>query len=232
MKNKTFLHPAVVFFFLTLLVAFFSWVGNIYGWTGVQSLFGAEGLRWFFRSVKDNFLQSPVLGDVLILLPSLGLFLHTGLGNIIRCRLALKNNFSRKEKRACTAAVVALVLYIITVSLLAWGPVLRNVTGSLFHSPFSEGFSFMLSLGIALVAIVYGYASDAYRTICNVVEGMAYGFKYFAGYLITLLFAMLFFNVFYYTGLASLWIKSPEVFNVLYATCCLLPLLYKDTYCK
>ena len=51
MKNKTFIHPAIVFFLLTLLVVFLSWVGNVYAWENVQSLFGAEGLRWLFRNV-------------------------------------------------------------------------------------------------------------------------------------------------------------------------------------
>ncbi len=232
MKNKTFIHPAIVFFLLTLLVVFLSWVGNVYAWENVQSLFGAEGLRWLFRNVKTNLLCAPILDDVLILLPAFGLFLHTGLGHIIKRRFVSKYNFSRKEKRACVAVAVAFSLYTITICLLAWGPVVRSVTGSLYHSPFSDGFSFIVSLGISLVAVVYGYANDVYRTIYDVITGMAYGFKYFSGYLVVLLFVVQFFNVLSYTGLASLWIKSADVFNALYVFCCLLPLFFRSTYCK
>ena len=54
--NRHFLHPATLFFLLTLVVALLSWVGSIYGWSGVQSLLSAEGLRWQLRNVGDGFL--------------------------------------------------------------------------------------------------------------------------------------------------------------------------------
>lgn len=53
--NRHFLHPATLFFLLTLVVALLSWVGSIYGWSGVQSLLSAEGLRWQLRNVGDGF---------------------------------------------------------------------------------------------------------------------------------------------------------------------------------
>ena len=67
MTNRPFLHPATIFFLLTLLVAFLSWVGSIYGWHDVQSLLSAEGLRWQLRNTVPGFLQAPFLGHLLIL---------------------------------------------------------------------------------------------------------------------------------------------------------------------
>ena len=64
--NRHFLHPATLFFLLTLVVALLSWVGSIYGWSGVQSLLSAEGLRWQLRNVGDGFFSAPFFQRYLV----------------------------------------------------------------------------------------------------------------------------------------------------------------------
>ena len=71
--NRHFLHPATLFFLLTLVVALLSWVGSIYGWSGVQSLLSAEGLRWQLRNVGDGFFSAPFFSDILLLAFGVGL---------------------------------------------------------------------------------------------------------------------------------------------------------------
>lgn len=80
MTNRYFLHPATVFFLLTLLAAFLSWVGSIYGWEGIQSLLSAEGFRWQLRNSVPGFLHAPLLGHLLVLAFGAGLWMHSGLG--------------------------------------------------------------------------------------------------------------------------------------------------------
>ena len=100
MTNRPFLHPATIFFLLTLLVAFLSWVGSIYGWHDVQSLLSAEGLRWQLRNAVLGFLQAPFLGHLLILAFGIGLWIHSGLGAFCFRLFMRHNRLSRKEKRA------------------------------------------------------------------------------------------------------------------------------------
>ena len=60
MKSKLHnLNGAVFFFLLTLLVAFFSWIGSVYGGNEVQSLLSAEGIRWSLGHIVENYVQTP-----------------------------------------------------------------------------------------------------------------------------------------------------------------------------
>lgn len=82
-------HPATMFFLLTLVVVFFSWICDIYGLTvklpqtgeeiHVQSLLSAEGIRWWLRNAISNFTGFTPLGMVIIALFGLGVAQHSGL---------------------------------------------------------------------------------------------------------------------------------------------------------
>ena len=98
MMNRRFLHPAIVFFLLTLLVAFLSWVGSIYGWHDVQSLLSSEGLRWQLRNAVPGFLKAPFLGHLLILAFGIGLWMHSGLGALIMRLFMRHSRLSGKKK--------------------------------------------------------------------------------------------------------------------------------------
>lgn len=89
MKNKSYrLHPASLFFLLTLGVVFVVWVLDIYGvsvynpqdrsFLRVQSLLNAEGARWLMRHAIKNFLGFEPLGMVVVSLMGLGLARHSG----------------------------------------------------------------------------------------------------------------------------------------------------------
>lgn len=68
MKNRKYIsRVGICFFFMTWVLALFSWIGNIYGVGEVQSLLSAEGIRWVLGHVVENYVQAPALGVVLIL---------------------------------------------------------------------------------------------------------------------------------------------------------------------
>ena len=70
---------------------------------------------------------------------------------------------SRKERRALMGAVVAGLFYAVVIlwaTFSSWG-ILRGVNGGLIRSPFIVGILFLLSLGIGLAGMVYGFASGA-----------------------------------------------------------------------
>ena len=80
MNRKSLLHPATCFFLLTVLAAFMSWVGTVYEWEGVKSLFSGEGLRWMLHSAVKLDVCSEVLLVGLCLFSCCGLFLLSCLG--------------------------------------------------------------------------------------------------------------------------------------------------------
>ena len=103
---------SIVFFLLTLALVLFSWIGSIYGLGEVQSLLSAEGIRWVLGHVVENYVQSPVLGIVLILFMGLGIVLRSGLYDAVK-RYARRNKLlSRKERRALMLSVGVLLLYL------------------------------------------------------------------------------------------------------------------------
>lgn len=102
--------------------------------------------------------------------------------------------------------------------------IVRSITGGLKNSPLSEGVSYLLSLGLGIMAIIYGYSIDLYRTDRDIIKGMSYSFVRFSGYCVTLFFVIQLFTSLHYTGLDSFFGLSSDGFTILYALCSILPL--------
>lgn len=229
MMNKRFLHPATLFFLLTLLVALLSWVGSIYGWSGVQNLISAEGLRWKLRNVGDGLLAAPLFGDLLLLSFGAGLCLHSGFWEAVKGGLYRRRKLSRKEKRSLWLSLTAGIVYVLAVLFLTWGPwgVVRSITGELKGSPLAEGLSYLLSLGLGIVAVIYGYTVDLYRTDRDIIKGMSYSSIRFSSYCVTLFFVVQFFTSLHYTGLDGFLGLSQAWYQGIYTVCCILPLFLR-----
>lgn len=213
------------FLLLIFLVAFFSWIGSIYGWNGVQSLLSAEGIRWFLGHVVENYVQCPALGMLLILFMGLGIGVQSRLYDVLKRLCKKEKLISRKEKRALTMAFVALLLYVMLIVfllLLPWN-FLYGVTGSWLYSPFAKGFVFLLSVGIGLSGMVYGYVSDAFRSVSDVVKGMSCLIARLASGFVTLFFVVQFFASLEYTCLAGWLGISENVMGVFYLLFCYVP---------
>ena len=217
---------SIVFFLLTLALVLFSWIGSIYGLGEVQSLLSAEGIRWVLGHVVENYVQSPVLGVVLVLFMGLGIVLRSGLYNAVK-RFAGRNKLlSRKERRALTLAVGVLLLYgaILVVSMFLPWNLYWNITGGWLHSPFSKGLVYLLSIGMGLAGMVYGYVSDTFRRLSDVVEGMASLIAERSFSFVSLFFIIQFFSSLEYTRLAE-WMNVNEgILWVLYGLSCVLAL--------
>lgn len=98
-------HPATMFFLLTLVVVFLSWIFDIYGLsvinpaTGeeirVQSLLSPEGIRWFLRNVVKNFTGFAPLGMVIVTMFGIGVAEHSGFIHACIRQGLNKNRMSR-----------------------------------------------------------------------------------------------------------------------------------------
>lgn len=109
---------------------------------------------------------------------------------------------SRKERRAMIGAFIVGLLY---ATLVLWATfsygILRGVNGGLIRSPFMVGFLFLLSLGIGLMGMVYGFASGRYRTDGDVIEGLTRPMKLLGVYFVIAFFASQMFACFEYSRL-------------------------------
>ena len=217
---------SIVFFLLTLALALFSWIGSIYGLGEVQSLLSAEGIRWVLGHVVENYVQSPVLGIVLILFMGMGIVLRSGLYDAVKRFVGRNKLLSRKERRALTLAVGVLLLYfamLVMSMFLPWN-LYWNITGGWLHSPFSKGLVYLLSIGMGLGGMVYGYVSDTFRRLSDVVEGMSSLITERSFTFVSLFFIIQFFSSLEYTHLAEWMNVDDSILRGLYVVSCVFAL--------
>lgn len=110
---------------------------------------------------------------------------------------------SRKERRAMVGAVSVGLIYAVIIlwaTFSSWG-ILRGVNGGLIRSPFIVGVLFLLSFGIGLMGMVYGFASGRYRTDGDVIEGLTQPMKLLGVYFVIAFFASQMFACFEYSRL-------------------------------
>lgn len=190
MKNRHYIHPATLFFVLSVVVVLLSWIGNIYGWEGVRNLLSAEGLRWKLRTVGDTFLNVPFLGDMMILFLGGGLAVHSGWSAASLKLLKKRSQLSRRELKAWLMGTVCGIIILLLWGILAWGPWggLRSISGGMSDSPLQEGSACILSAILGITGLVYGYAVDFYHSDKDIVRGMAFGFIRFPEFFVTLFF--------------------------------------------
>lgn len=229
MKNSSrFPHVATVFFLLTVAVALFSWIGSIYGLGKVQNLLSPEGIRWELRHVLGNYVQTPALGIVMMLFIGCGIAFRSGIAGTLGRALSKGKQVSHKERRALVLSSVTLLMYLLVVVYTTFYPwtVLRSVTGALANSPFLQGIWFLLSFGIGVTGLIFGYASGRFRSDKDIIGGMSCLFVRFADYFVMLFFIVQFFSSLLYSNLLE-WL-GVEVCVVHYAfqLCCYLPLLW------
>ena len=222
---------SLTFFLLTVVLALCSWIASVYGVGEVQSLLSAEGIRWMLGHVVENYMHAPALGIVLVLFMGMGIGIRAGLYGALKRFCRKEKQLSRKERRALVASVVTLGLYVVLIGvtlLLPWN-FLYSVTGSWSHSPFVKGLVYILSVGIGLSGMVYGYVSDVFRGWKDIVGGMSLLISRSASYFVTLFFIVQFFSSFIYTGFPECFSMSGGVVEVLFQLFCYLPLFMSDS---
>ena len=163
MKNNwRILHPATMFFLLTLVVIFLSWICNVYGLsvvhpqTGeiiqVQSLLSPEGIRWILRNIITNFTGFAPLGLVIVAMFGLGVAEHSGF--IAACiRGGVKN---RQNKRKMIIWVIFLGIISNVVGDAGY-IILLPIAATLFHS---VGLHPVGGIITAYVSVACGYSAN------------------------------------------------------------------------
>mgnify|MGYP006334379877 CR=1 FL=1 len=87
----------------------------------------------------------------------------------------------------------------------------------------------LLSVGIGVVGMVYGYVADSFRRLSDVVEGMSSMIAERSFCFVSLFFIIQFFSSLDYTRLAE-WISVDEkILMVFYGVSCVLSLFRFDS---
>ena len=221
-------HIASIFFILTLMLALYSWIGNSYGMSNIQSLLSPEGLRWILRNSLRQYVDTPALGIIMILFIGCGVAIYGGLTQRLWIFITRRKMLTLKERRALILSLLTFIIYtliIFSITIAPW-TLLRNVMGTLSYSPFSQGIYYIISLGIGLVGMVYGMASGQMRNDKDVVYSMSYLFARCSDYFVVLFFVVQFFTCLEYTNLASSIDISQQAITIIFNLCCYLPLIW------
>ena len=138
----------------------------------VRSLLSSEGVRWFFGGFT-TMLASPWLVWLVLLAMAGGCLWQSG---IVSIRLPL-SSLHYRQRVALRTALILLLIYVAAVLALTLVPhaVLLSATGRLFPSPFSRAFVPIVSFGVLLVSVAYGWASGSFRSIASIVSAMSTG---------------------------------------------------------
>ena len=138
----------------------------------VRSLLSSEGVRWLFGGFT-TMLASPWLVWLVLLAIAGGCLWQSG---IVSIRLPL-SSLHYRQRVALRTALILMLIYIAAILALTVVPhaVLLSATGRLFPSPFSRAFVPIVSFGVLLVSVAYGWASGSFRSIASIVSAMSTG---------------------------------------------------------
>ncbi|NDV59638.1 AbgT family transporter [Bacteroides sp. 519] len=163
MKSKwRMLHPATMFFLLTVVVIFLSWIFDVYGLsvihpqTGqliiVQNLLSPEGIRWLLKNVVTNFTGFAPLGMVIITMFGIGVAQHSGF--IAACIRACSKKIQHKK------SVISGVIFTGLLSNIVGDAgyiILLPIAATLFYS---AGMHPIGGIITAFVSVACGYSAN------------------------------------------------------------------------
>ena len=191
-RSTGWLHPAVIYLILLILVIVVSWIGSIMEIgrgagneeLALRSVLGVPGLRWAVRTAASCLGNAPV-GNALMLFMAVG----AGRGSGLFRALSRLRSLSPKEATAFYISVVVLGLFVclIVLGVYAGSHLLLGITGQLKGSPLYDGFMFLVMLGICIPSLVYGLSTETFRTAADCVDAFCTIPPPFAHFLVTML---------------------------------------------
>lgn len=176
----------VLTFILIVLLIGLSWLLSVIG-EPVRNLLSTEGIRWVFSNASVNFLIeefSYCLQGVLMLGALKASGLNRALGALVRWPGGTVITY--RQRRALIFSGIVALIYICVVLLLILLPhaILLSATGRIYPSPFTEGLVSAMTIGIMLVALIYGTMSNTLRTFFDVTHIMYAGLEYYGIWII------------------------------------------------
>lgn len=200
------LHPAVIYLILLILVIVVSWIGSIMEIgrgagneeLALRSVLGVPGLRWAVRTAASCLGNAPV-GNALMLFMAIG----AGRGSGLFRALSRFRSLSPKESTAfyISMVVLAIFIFLIVLGVYAGSHLLLGITGTLKGSPLYDGFMFLFMLAVCLPSLVYGLSTETFRTAQDCVNAFCTILPPFAHFLVTMLVAAQLLQTLEYTNI-------------------------------
>lgn len=208
-RTTGWLHPAVIYLILLLVVIIVSWIGSIMeisrvggnGELALRSVLGVSGLRWAVRTAASCLGNAPV-GNALMLFIAVG----AGKGSGLFRALTRIRSLSPKESTAFYISVVVLAIFIclMVLGVYAGSHLLLGITGGLKGSPLYDGFMFLVMLAVCLPSLVYGLSTETFRTAQDCVDAFCTILTPFAHFIVTMLIAAQLIQTLEYTNIDAL----------------------------
>lgn len=208
-RTTGWLHPAVIYLILLLVVIIVSWIGSIMeisrvggnGELALRSVLGVPGLRWAVRTAALCLGNAPV-GNALMLFIAVG----AGKGSGLFRALTRIRSLSPKESTAFYISVVVLAIFIclMVLGVYAGSHLLLGITGGLKGSPLYDGFMFLVMLAVCLPSLVYGLSTETFRTAQDCVDAFCTILTPFAHFIVTMLIAAQLIQTLEYTNIDAL----------------------------
>lgn len=208
-RSTGWLHPAVIYLILLILVIIVSWIGSIMeisrvggnGELALRSVLGVPGLRWAVRTAATCLDNAPV-GNALMLFIAVG----AGRGSGLFRALSRLRSLSPKEMTAFYISLVVLIIYVflIVLGVFSGSHLLLGITGTLKGSPLYDGIMFLLMLAVCLPSLVYGLSTETFRTAQDCVNAFCTMLPEFAHFLVTMLVAAQLIQTLEYTHIDAL----------------------------
>ena len=238
-RSSGWLHPALIYLMLLILVILVSWIGSIVeirriggnGNLAIRSVLGEGGIRWAVRNAASCLGNAPV-GNALMLFIAVG----AGKGSGLFRALSRLRNLSPKEATAFYISMIVLAVYVLLILLgvFTGSHLLLGITGKLAGSPLYDGFMFLIMLGVCLPSLVFGLSTETFRTAYDCVDAFCTILVPFAHFLITMLIAAQLIQTLDYTNISALLGIGPSGMRIISFLLYWLPLpviLYANKKC-
>ncbi|MBR1427547.1 MAG: AbgT family transporter [Prevotella sp.] len=178
-SDKGYAYCALTLVILQVALILVSWIITaVNQGIAMRSLLSSEGIRWFFGEFVSN-LASPLLVWILLVAIAYGSFRSSGLMSVFTNDSdTYRQNF--RHRFAFKIVIVEIILYVCVILALTSIPhaVLLSSTGHLFPSSFSASLVPIVSFGVVLASITYGWLSGTLSSIVDVFHSLTVGVSY------------------------------------------------------
>ncbi len=224
-------YPVIGYVLLLVAVWLFSWLSDIVAMFvgndfGLSPLVSSEGVRWTLRNALP-YLDVVPWGEIMLLLASVGLLHGSGITRVF-LHIKSREPLTKMETRSLAFSVFALLLYFSILSLAVFSRwnILLGVTGTFVNSSFVSGLPVLLFMGVAALAVVYGFMYGNYRSFVDVAASLGTTFTLFVPALIAMLPASGIVASVSYMGVFDLLNLSDSEIDIITAVFCSIPFLH------
>lgn len=154
-----------------------SWVASVLlpNGGGMRSLLTGEGARWFIAQFAHG-LFAPVPMWIVVWSMAVGCAKSSGIGKTF---MRKRRPLLYRERAALCFASAIVVAFVVAMALLALPSqaALRNATGGLLPSPFSEAIVPAAALCVCAASTVYGFTAGHFNSLTGIYSSLIKGMQ-------------------------------------------------------